>query len=76
MTASIATPMNFLANAFFNIVHDPASSEAAPLAAGVALDVLKNMPVNLFSNVPHFESEVGPDESSALPGAPAGGAGL
>ena len=69
MTSSASTPMNFIANAFLNIIHDPAAAQLSPLLAGVAMDVYKNTPVNVFSNTPHFETEVSNDESANVPGA-------
>lgn len=67
MSSSIATPMNFIGNAFLNIMHDPAADQAASLVAGVAMDVAKNTPIDSYSNIPHFETEVTanePDDSS------------
>lgn len=71
MTASVSTPMNFISNAFLNIIHDPAAEQLSPLVAGVAMDVYKNTPVDVFSNIPHFEVEVSNDESGNVPGAAA-----
>jgi hypothetical protein len=67
MATSLATPMNFLGNALDNILHDPKASQYPGLAVGVATDVLRNTPVDLFSNIPHFQTEVDDSESPALP---------
>lgn len=73
MSSSISTPMNFIGNAFLNLMHDPAAEQAAPLVAGVAMDVAKNTPINIYSNIPHFETEVTanePDDNSGtIPGS-------
>jgi hypothetical protein len=72
VTASISTPMNFIGNAFLNLMHDPAAEQAAPLVAGVAMDVGKNAPIDLYSNIPHFETEVNANESGNIPGSSTG----
>lgn len=73
MSSSISTPMNFIGNAFLNLMHDPAAEQATPLVAGVAMDVAKNTPINIYSNIPHFETEVTvnePDDNSGtIPGS-------
>lgn len=55
---SWSTPMNMLANVLDNIQHDPQAQQQPMLGIGVAYDTLRNTPVNLFANIPHFESEV------------------
>ena len=72
MSSSIATPMNFIGNAFLNMMHDPAAEQAAPLVAGVAMDVAKNTPIDLYSNIPHFETEVNANEPGNIPGSDTG----
>jgi len=67
MAISLATPMNFMGNVLDNILQDPKAVQYPELAVGVAVDVLRNTPVNLFSNIPHFESEVDNSESPTLP---------
>lgn len=72
MAASLATPMNFMGNVLDNITQDPKAAQYPELAIGVAVDTLRNTPVDLFSNIPHFQSEVDNSESSALPVGAAG----
>lgn len=72
MSSSISTPMNFIGNAFLNMIHDPAAEQTAPLVAGVAMDVAKNTPIDLYSNIPHFETEVNANESGNTPGSNTG----
>jgi len=67
MAASLSTPMNFMGNILENIQQDPKAAQYPELAVGVAADALRNTPVNLFSNIPHFESEVDNSESPTLP---------
>lgn len=72
MAASLATPMNFMGNVLDNIQQDPKAAQYPELGIGVAVDTLKNTPADLFSNIPHFASEVDNSESSALPVGTAG----
>lgn len=67
MATSLATPMNFMGNILDNIQQDPKAAQFPELAIGVAVDALRHTPVNLFSNIPHFQSEVDNSDSSALP---------
>lgn len=67
MAASLSTPMNFMGNVLDNIQQDPKAAQYPELAVGVAVDTLRNTPVDLFSNIPHFESEVDDSDSPALP---------
>jgi hypothetical protein len=67
MAASLATPMNFMGNVLDNIQQDPHAAQFPELAIGVAVDTLRNTPENLFSNIPHFQTEVGNSESPDLP---------
>ena len=63
---SWATPMNMMANALDNIQQDP-QAQKLMLGMGVAYDTLKNAPIDLFSNIPHFQSEVDGSVSGNLP---------
>lgn len=67
MASSLATPMNFMGNVLDNIQQDPKAAQFPELGIGVAVDTLRNTPVDLFSNIPHFQTEVDNSESSALP---------
>lgn len=73
MASSLSTPMNFMANVLDNFLQDPHASQYPQLAAGVAVDTLKNTPVDLFSNIPHFNIGVDENESANVP---VGGTGL
>lgn len=72
MASSLSTPMNFMANVLDNFRQDPQASQYPELAVGVAVDTLKNTPINLFSNIPHFN--IGVENESA--NVPVGGSGL
>lgn len=72
MTASMSTPMNFIGVAFDNLINDPATAQLSPLLAGVAMDMSKSIPVNLYSNIPHYETEVADNESGNPSGPNAG----
>lgn len=67
MAFSLSTPMNFMGNVLDNITQDPKAAQYPDLAIGVAVDTLRNTPVDLFSNIPHFQSEVDTSERTALP---------
>lgn len=67
MASSLSTPMNFIGNVMDNIQQDPKAAQFPELAVGVAVDTLKNTPIGLFSNIPHFQYEVDNSDSSALP---------
>lgn len=54
MASSLSTPMNFMGNVLNNFAQDPQAAQYGELAIGVALDTLRNTPVDLFSNIPHF----------------------
>lgn len=54
---SWATPMNMVANVLDNIQTDP-QAQKLMLGIGPAMDVMKHVPIDQFSNIPHFESEV------------------
>lgn len=73
MASSLSTPMNFMGNILDNIQQDPKAAQFPELAIGVAVDTLKNTPIDLFSNIPHFQPEVDNSDSPALPASPAGG---
>jgi len=67
VSSSLATPMNFMGNVLDNIQQDPKAAQFPELGIGVAVDTLRNIPVDLFSNIPHFQSEVDDAGSPALP---------
>lgn len=73
MASSLSTPMNFMANVLDNFRQDPQASQYPMLAAGVAVDTLKNTPIDLFSNVPHFNYGVDDNEPA---NTPVGGSGV
>jgi hypothetical protein len=75
MSTAVTTSMNFLGNALDSILHDPQAGRHPDLAVGAAFDVLKSTPVDMFSSIPHYELQDGPNESPALPGSarPSGG---
>ncbi len=54
---SWSTPVNVIANVLDNIQEDP-QAQRLMLGIGPAVDVMRNAPINLFSSLPHFESEV------------------
>lgn len=62
----MSAPMSMMANVMDNIQHDPQGQQLM-LGMGVAYDVMKSTPVNLFANIPHFEFEVDNSDSSKLP---------
>ncbi len=66
---SMSAPMNMMANVMDNIQHDP-QGQKLMLGMGVAYDVMKNIPINLFANIPHFEFEADGSDSAKLPGSP------
>lgn len=67
MAFSLSTPMNFVGNVLDNIQQDPQAAQYPELGVGVAVDTLRNTPADLFSNIPHFETEVDGSDSPALP---------
>lgn len=67
MASPLSTPMNFMGNVLDNITQDPKAAHYPELAIGVAVDTLRNTPPDLFSNIPHFQSEVDTSERTALP---------
>lgn len=66
---SWATPMNFMANVLDHIQQDPSANKIM-LGIGLAYDTMRNTPVDLYANIPHFESEV--DGSVTANSGPAG----
>lgn len=54
---SWSTPINMIGNVMDNIQSDPRAQKLM-LGVGPAIDVMKNTPIDLFSNIPHFDSEV------------------
>lgn len=69
---SWATPMNYMANVLDSIQQDP-SAQKIMLGVGLAFDTMRNTPVDLYANIPHFESEVDGHDGSNPGGSPAGG---
>lgn len=72
MSFSLSTPMNFMGNVLDNIQQDPKAAQFPELGVGVAVDTLRNTPVDLFSNIPHFQSEV---DNGGSPASTAGSTG-
>lgn len=72
MTSSLSMSMNFIGNVLDNVQQDPKAAQFPELAVGVAVDTLRNTPINLFSNIPHFQSEVDDSEHSTLPDGSSG----
>jgi len=68
---SWATPVNYMANALDNIQQDP-SAQKIMLGIGLAFDTMRNVPVDLYANIPHFETEAD-DNVSAIAGSNTGG---
>lgn len=66
---SWAMPVNFMANVLDNIQQDSKANKHM-LGIGLAYDTMRNVPVDLYANIPHFESEV--DGSVAANNSPAG----
>jgi hypothetical protein len=66
---SWAMPVNFMANTLDNIQQDPKANKIM-LGIGLAYDTMRNVPVDLYANIPHFESEV---DGSVAANSPAGG---
>lgn len=64
---SISAPMNVLANVLDNIQHDPQAQKQPILGVGMAFDTLKHVPIDMFSSIPHFESEVDGSVSGNVP---------
>lgn len=54
---SWAAPVNMMANVLDNLQQDPQVAKMM-LGIGPAYDVVKNVPIDLLANIPHFESEV------------------
>lgn len=66
MTAWTA-PLDMVASAMDNIQQDPQASKLM-VGIGPAMDVVKNAPINLFANIPHYEFEANDSVKSNLPG--------
>ena len=60
---SWSTPVNIMANVLDNIQEDPQAQQSGMLGVGLAYDVMRNVPVDLMSTLPHYETEV--DESGS-----------
>lgn len=73
MPTAVTTTMNFLGNALQSILSDPRGAQHPDLAVGAAFDVVKNAPIDQFSNVPHFQLEESTNESPAVSAGSAGG---
>ena len=73
MSTAITTSMNFLGNALQSILSDPKGAEHPDLAVGAAFDVLKNTPIDQFSNVPHYQLGETANESPAVSAGNTGG---
>lgn len=71
---SWSAPVNFMANVLDNIQHDPGASKIM-LGVGLAWDVMRHVPPDLYANIPHFETEVdrhvGNDAGNGAGGSPA-----
>jgi len=63
---SWATPLNMMANVLDNIQQDP-QAQKLMLGMGVAYDTVRSTPIDLFANIPHFESEVDNSVSGNIP---------
>lgn len=73
MSTAVILGMNFLGNALQSILSDPKGAQHPDLAIGAAFDVVKNTPIDQFSNVPHFQLEESANESPAVPAGSPGG---
>lgn len=62
-----SAPMNMMANVLDNIQQDPQAQKQPMLGIGAAFDVMRNTPVDLHANIPHFESEVDGSVSGNIP---------
>lgn len=62
-----STPLDMMSSVMENIQQDPQANQVM-IGIGPAMDVVKNAPINLFSNIPHYEFEVNPSVQSNLPG--------
>lgn len=54
---SWSDPMNFMASALDNIQQDPKANKIM-LGIGLAYDVMRNTPPDLYANIPHMITEV------------------
>lgn len=66
MTAWSA-PLDMVSAVMENIQQDAQASQIM-IGVGPAMDVVKNAPINLFSNIPHYEFEANNSVQSNLPG--------
>lgn len=62
-----STPLVMMANVMENIQQDPQASKIM-IGIGPAVDVVRNAPINLFANIPHYEFEAQPSEPANLSG--------
>jgi len=63
-----STPLDMASAVMQNIQQDPQASKIM-IGIGPAMDVVKNAPINLFANIPHYEFEANDSVQSNLPGA-------
>lgn len=63
-----STPLDMVAAVMENIQQDPQANKTM-IGIGPAMDVVKNAPINLFFNGPHYEFEANNSVQSNLPGA-------
>jgi len=54
---SWAAPANIMANVLDNLQQSPQVAQMM-LGLGPAYDIMKNVPIDLLANIPHYESEV------------------
>lgn len=73
MSTAVTLGMNFLGNTLQSILSDPKGAQHPDLAIGAAFDVVKNTPIDQYSNVPHFQLEESTNESPAVPAGSPGG---
>ena len=62
-----STPLDMISAVMENIQQDPQASKVM-IGVGPAMDAVKNAPINLFSNIPHYEFEANSSVQSNLPG--------
>jgi len=72
---SWAAPVNVMGNVLDNLQQNPQVAQMM-LGLGPAYDIMKNVPIDLLANIPHYESEVDGHngKSPARPNEPTGNA--
>lgn len=60
-----STPLEMMANVVDSVQQDPQASKIM-LGVGLAHDMVANAPIDLFSNIPHFEFEVDSRDAADL----------